>query len=49
MTTQIYNKKEAPTVGRVDNKLLINADCLEAMKNIPDNSIDLILTDPPYG
>lgn len=24
-------------------------DCLEIMKTIPDNSIDLILTDPPYG
>lgn len=28
---------------------LINGDCLEEMKNIPDGSIDLILTDPPYG
>lgn len=26
-----------------------NADCLEAMKLIPDKSIDLVLTDPPYG
>lgn len=25
------------------------ADCLEFMKQIPDNSIDLVLTDPPYG
>ena len=24
-------------------------DCLEIMKDIPDKSIDLILTDPPYG
>lgn len=24
-------------------------DCLELMKNIPDKSIDLILTDSPYG
>ena len=23
-------------------------DCLELMKDIPDKSIDLILTDPPY-
>jgi site-specific DNA-methyltransferase (adenine-specific) len=28
---------------------LINGDCLEEMKKIPDGSIDLILTDPPYG
>lgn len=24
-------------------------DCLELMKDIPDNSIDMVLTDPPYG
>jgi len=24
-------------------------DCLEEMKKIPDKSIDLVLTDPPYG
>ena len=24
-------------------------DCMEAMKNIPSNSVDLILTDPPYN
>lgn len=28
---------------------LMNGDCLELMKTIPDNSVDLILTDPPYG
>ena len=28
---------------------VICGDCLEVMKNIPDNSIDLVLTDPPYG
>lgn len=25
------------------------ADCLEFMKDLPDKSIDLVLTDPPYG
>jgi len=25
------------------------ADCLELMKDIPDKSVDLVLTDPPYG
>lgn len=24
-------------------------DCLELMKNIPDGSIDAVITDPPYG
>ena len=28
---------------------LLQGDCLELMKQIPDNSIDLCLTDPPYG
>lgn len=28
---------------------VICGDCLEAMKDIPNKSIDLILTDPPYG
>jgi len=28
---------------------IIQGDCLEIMKKIPDNSIDLVLTDPPYG
>jgi DNA modification methylase len=26
-----------------------NIDCLEGFKKIPDRSIDLVLTDPPYG
>ena len=28
---------------------LVNDDCLNAMSKLPDNSIDFILTDPPYG
>ena len=27
---------------------LFNGDCLEVMRGIPDNSIDAIITDPPY-
>ena len=27
----------------------MHGDCLELMKDIPDNSIDMVLTDPPYG
>ncbi len=27
---------------------LYNENCLEVLKNIPDESIDLIITDPPY-
>ena len=28
---------------------LRQGDCLEVMKDIPDGSVDLVLTDPPYG
>ena len=28
---------------------IVCGDCLEVMKDIPDKSIDLVLTDPPYG
>mgnify|MGYP003648609548 FL=1 len=28
---------------------LIHGDCLEEMKNIPSGSVDMVLTDPPYG
>ena len=31
-----------------DNLWLMQGDCLERMKEIPDGSIDAIITDPPY-
>lgn len=35
-----------PTISNIK---LILGDCLEVMKTIPDKSVDLVLTDPPYG
>lgn len=32
-----------------ENTMLGQGDCLEMMGQIPDGSVDLILTDPPYG
>lgn len=29
--------------------LLMQGDCLELLKDIPDGSVDMVLTDPPYG
>lgn len=29
--------------------ILHNGDCLEFMRTLPDNSVDMCLTDPPYG
>lgn len=35
--------------GGEDSIQLMLGDCLERMKEIPDGSVDMILTDPPYG
>ena len=41
---------ESPQLSNtLGNGNLINGDCLEEMKKIPDESIDMVLTDPPYG
>jgi site-specific DNA-methyltransferase (adenine-specific) len=32
-----------------ENSYLLNMDALAGMKNIPSESVDLVLTDPPYG
>ncbi|HAX7508517.1 TPA: site-specific DNA-methyltransferase, partial [Escherichia coli] len=37
--------REDPKINSVD---LINADCLHFIQSLPDDSIDLIVTDPPY-
>ena len=34
---------------KTDSGELWLGDCLELMKEIPDGSVDLVLTDPPYG
>lgn len=36
-------------VDKISKYLLVNDDCFSTLKKIPDNSIDLILTDPPYN
>lgn len=35
--------------GKLEFDIIYNQDCIEGMKLIPDNSIDLILCDLPYG
>jgi DNA modification methylase len=39
--------REFLSITDIANKIICG-DCLELLKNIPDNSIDLIITDPPY-
>ena len=40
------SKRRSSAVNMID---LTHGDCLEEMKSIPDGSVDLVLTDPPYG
>ena len=35
--------------SREERIRLFNADCIEIMKQLEDNSVDLIITDPPYN
>jgi site-specific DNA-methyltransferase (adenine-specific) len=35
-------------VKNLDNTILVNANCLEALKQLGDNSIDAVVCDPPY-
>ena len=34
---------------KTDGMWLMQGDCLERMKEVPDGSVDMVLTDPPYG
>ncbi|WP_310889912.1 DNA-methyltransferase [Clavibacter capsici] len=36
-------------MSATDSPIIVNADCIEAMRGMPANSIDAIVTDPPYG
>ena len=51
------NKSDQPAVGASQNNpvaetylnTVFNEDCISGMARIADASVDLILTDPPYG
>ena len=36
-------------VKKLNDVFLMQGDCFEKMKSIPDHSVDLILCDPPYN
>jgi len=44
----VYTLKDWIKEGRPLNKIVC-CDCLESLKHIEDNSVDLVLTDPPYN
>ena len=45
----VIDNIEGLTVGQIAPDSIVNADCLEAMKLIPDKSVDAIIADLPYG
>ena len=36
-------------IDRLGDHLVVNRDCVEAMGDLPDCSVDAIVTEPPYG
>ena len=45
---QVYSKINSMKDLKLEDIQLMFGDCLERMKEIPDGSIDCIVTDPPY-
>lgn len=36
------------TIEELEGRI-INADCMDILRELPDKCVDLVLTDPPYG
>lgn len=43
----IGQEKKMSIIDKYRNKIIMG-DCLEVMRGMPDNCVDLVLTDPPY-
>ena len=50
-TAPQVRKKKAPAVNKADLPLgqILDGDCVAAMRQLPDNSVDLVFADPPYN
>ena len=52
-TRDIFNEPRQITVADAYNTdadvVLFNGDCNDLLKNIPSNSVDLVITSPPYN
>ena len=42
-------QSKALHIADVSGSALFNADCMDILPLIPDESVDIILTDPPYN
>ena len=43
------SKIKLKRVCKSTNHKVIQGDCLEVLRDLPDNSVDLVVTDPPYN
>lgn len=41
--------EKAETVAKPEGVTVLLGDCLDRLRELPDNSIDSVVTDPPYG
>ena len=44
-----YQSEITMADNEIDINKVIQGDCLDVMKRLPDNFVDTIITDPPYG
>ena len=44
-----YTQQELDDWADIPNAKILHGDCMALLKTLPDNSIDAIVTDPPYG
>ena len=51
-TKKIFTKKICDVKGDldfIDGGLILQGECLEVMRSIPESSVDLVFADPPYN
>src|SRR5699024_591425 len=48
-TLRLIRTKTIRGGERVEGITLLQGDCLELLKDIPDGSVDMVLCDPPYS
>ena len=51
LNNNLHATQRFSTKGMIEKYLnkIINADCLEILKQLPDESIDIVITSPPYN
>ena len=45
----IKNKQKMSALGILELDKIHQGDCVELLRKLPDNSVDLIFADPPYN